>query len=46
MNKKIGGAGLDVTDPEPIEPNDPLTTMDNVGKNLWVFIRNKTNRNC
>ncbi|KAK7575930.1 hypothetical protein V9T40_012216 [Parthenolecanium corni] len=30
LNKKIGGAGLDVTDPEPIEPNDPLTTMDNV----------------
>lgn len=27
---KVGGAGLDVADPEPIEAGDPLLTMDNV----------------
>jgi D-3-phosphoglycerate dehydrogenase len=27
---RIGGAGLDVWDPEPIEPESPLLTMDNV----------------
>jgi len=27
---KIGGAGLDVTDPEPAEPDNPLFTMSNV----------------
>ncbi len=27
---KVGGAGLDVTDPEPIEADSPLLTMDNV----------------
>lgn len=27
---KVGGAGLDVTDPEPIEDDSPLLAMDNV----------------
>jgi len=27
---KIAGAGLDVTDPEPLPPNHPLLNMDNV----------------
>jgi D-3-phosphoglycerate dehydrogenase len=27
---KVGGAGLDVTDPEPINPDSPLLAMDNV----------------
>ena len=27
---RIGGAGLDVTDPEPIDPQHPLLTMPNV----------------
>ena len=27
---QIGGAGLDVTDPEPIDPADPLLTLPNV----------------
>ncbi len=26
----IGAAGLDVTDPEPISPDDPLLTLDNL----------------
>ena len=26
---KIAGAGLDVTDPEPIDPNDPLLDLEN-----------------
>ena len=26
----IAGAGIDVTDPEPIDPNDPLLTLRNV----------------
>lgn len=26
----LAGAGLDVTDPEPLEPNDPLLKMENV----------------
>lgn len=30
QNKIIGGAALDVTDPEPIHMNDPLLTMPNV----------------
>lgn len=30
QNKIIGGAALDVTDPEPIPMNDPLLTMPNV----------------
>ena len=28
--KKIGGAGLDVTDPEPVSPDSKLFTLDNV----------------
>ena len=27
---RLGGAGLDVTDPEPIAPRDPLLRLDNV----------------
>ena len=27
---KLGGAGLDVTDPEPVSPDSPLFQMDNV----------------
>lgn len=30
QNKEIAAAGLDVTDPEPIEPGNPMLTMDNV----------------
>ena len=29
-NKKIWGAGLDVTNPEPMQPNNPLLFMENV----------------
>jgi D-2-hydroxyacid dehydrogenase (NADP+) len=29
-NKEIGGAGLDVTDPEPLAVDHPLRSMDNV----------------
>ncbi len=38
---KIGGAALDVTDPEPIPPGDPLLSLDNclvvphVGTATW-----------
>ena len=27
---KVGGAGLDVTNPEPVEADSPLLSMDNV----------------
>ncbi len=27
---RIAGAGLDVTDPEPVDPNHPLVNMENV----------------
>ena len=30
QNGKLGGAGLDVTDPEPVSPDSPLFQMDNV----------------
>jgi D-3-phosphoglycerate dehydrogenase len=30
MQKRIAGAGLDVFEPEPIEPSNPLLKMDNV----------------
>lgn len=33
-NKRIRGAGLDVTTPEPLPLDHPLMSMDNVGKNL------------
>lgn len=29
-NKTIWGAGLDVTNPEPVQPNNPLLNMENV----------------
>lgn len=29
-NEEIWGAGLDVTDPEPMDPNNPLLDMENV----------------
>jgi len=30
LEKRIAGAGLDVFDPEPLPPDSPLRTMDNV----------------
>ncbi len=30
QSNRIAFAGLDVTDPEPLPPQHPLTTMDNV----------------
>jgi phosphoglycerate dehydrogenase-like enzyme len=30
QNKTIWGAGLDVTNPEPMQPDNPLLTMPNV----------------
>ncbi|MDQ3964380.1 MAG: D-isomer specific 2-hydroxyacid dehydrogenase family protein [Actinomycetota bacterium] len=30
VEKRIGGAALDVTDPEPLPPDHPLWTLDNV----------------
>jgi glyoxylate reductase len=30
INRKIAGAALDVTDPEPIQANSPLLSLDNV----------------
>jgi glyoxylate reductase len=30
VSETIWGAGLDVTDPEPMSPEDPLLTLDNV----------------
>lgn len=32
--KRIRGAGLDVTTPEPLPLDHPLITMDNVGKSF------------
>jgi glyoxylate reductase len=29
-DRKIGGAGLDVTDPEPLPRDDPLLALDNL----------------
>lgn len=34
--KRIRGAGLDVTTPEPLPLDHPLMTMDNVGKNFFA----------
>lgn len=34
--KRIRGAGLDVTTPEPLPLDHPLMTMDNVGKNSFA----------
>lgn len=30
VNRKIAGAALDVTEPEPIQPKDPILDLDNV----------------
>lgn len=30
LNRRISGAGLDVTDPEPLPPESPLWTLPNV----------------
>ncbi len=52
--KLIAGAGLDVTDPEPMSPNSPLLKMDNViftGHTAWysekaiVDLRRKVEQN-
>ncbi len=38
QKKKIAGAGLDVTDPEPLDANHPLVKMENVGKLNTILI--------
>jgi glyoxylate reductase len=42
--RRIFGAGLDVTDPEPIPPNSPLLTLDNILIVPHIASASKTSR--
>ena len=39
---RIAGAGLDVFDPEPYSPDDPLCSMDNVGYPHLGYVTDRT----